>query len=77
MAFLSLRDNALEQEAPKIFAAIRNMNSLQSLDVGGSNFTALRVNKKYSTTLSKAVNELTKLISADDTVRLLYMLLNS
>ncbi|CAD5208828.1 unnamed protein product [Bursaphelenchus xylophilus] len=66
VAFLSLRDNNLEQNALKIFAALRTMTSLQSLDVGGNNFIGLRVNKKYNGVLSKVVNELTKLIASEE-----------
>ncbi|CAD5206165.1 unnamed protein product [Bursaphelenchus okinawaensis] len=66
IAFLSLRDNNLEQDALKLFTSLRTMTALQSLDVGGNNFIALRVNKKYSSVLSKLVNELTKLIASEE-----------
>lgn len=65
---LSLRDNGLEQDAVKLFAALRSLDNLTLLDIGGSNFTALRSNKKYSSTLSKALTELVKLVSAENCV---------
>lgn len=68
LSSLSLRDNGLEQDAIKLFAALRSLEHLTLLDIGGSNFTALRSNKKYSSTLSKALTELVKLISAENCV---------
>lgn len=68
VALLSLRDNGLEQDAPKLFAALRAMDSLQSLDIGGANFAGLRANKKGAPLLSKALNELVKLISQEESV---------
>ncbi|KAI6234521.1 Carm-PH domain-containing protein [Aphelenchoides fujianensis] len=67
VAFLSLRDNALEQDAQKLFTSLREMKSLQSLDVGGANFGGLRANKKYGASLlTKMLNELVKLISVEN-----------
>jgi hypothetical protein len=68
VAFLSLRDNALEQDAQKVLAAIRLMKPLQSLDIGGANFVALKANKKNSQTLNRILSELVKLISAENSV---------
>lgn len=68
IADLSLRDNGLEQDAAKLFAALRSLEPLKRLDVGGANFTALRSNKKYSSTLSKVLSELVKLVSSENCV---------
>lgn len=68
VAFLSLRDNGLEQDAQKILAAARSMKHLQALDIGGANFVALKANKKSATTLNKIMAELVKLISNRESV---------
>ncbi|KAI6179615.1 Carm-PH domain-containing protein [Aphelenchoides besseyi] len=67
IAFLSLRDNALEQDAQKLLSLLRDMKSLQSLDIGGSNFAGLRANKKVGASLlTKMMNELVKLVSVEN-----------
>jgi hypothetical protein len=68
VAFLSLRDNALEQDAQKVLAAICLLKTLQSLDIGGANFVGLKANKKSGQTLNKIIGELVKLISAENSV---------
>lgn len=69
VAFLSLRDNAMEQEMQRVLAAIRQMKPLQSLDIGGANLVALKTNKKATQALNKTIIELVKLISADNSVK--------
>lgn len=74
IAFLSLRDNNMEQDAQRVLSAARSMKSLQSLDIGGANFVALKANKKAGPTLNKILAELVKLISAGKSVSTVFAL---
>ncbi|KAI6170504.1 Carm-PH domain-containing protein [Aphelenchoides bicaudatus] len=65
VAFLSLRDNGMEQDSQRVLAAIRLMKPLQSLDIGGANFAGLKANKKSGSTLNKIFSELVQLISSN------------
>lgn len=77
IAILSLRDNALEHDLPKILPVLAKMHHLKSLDLGGSNFNSLRNNKKYNSVLSKTLGELADLITNSESVSIFkFFLLN-
>jgi len=70
VSFLSMRDNALEQDALKVLSAIGTMKQLKCLDIGGSNLQALKSStKKYGDMLARTLQEIITLISDEELVR--------
>uniref|UniRef100_A0A7E4ZZG2 Carm_PH domain-containing protein n=1 Tax=Panagrellus redivivus TaxID=6233 RepID=A0A7E4ZZG2_PANRE len=60
---LSLRDSSFEHELVAIIVTLRKMTTLNTLDLGGSNFYSLKNHRKHASAFGRALQELVQLMN--------------